>query len=215
MEWVAFAVFSLVMGVFMVFVVIRAVQSASNPFRYGSASGGLMEGRIMYTYGEFPTRPMDPVQQVLRVLAVQTDTQPAVGLELAGSGPMFQSLMPIRLTPEEAVQVASWLDCAASGAPGGAPEGGWFGYEFLSRLAPVSGYFGTIEMSVRARHYKLHIVRAAHPTHPVGVGFRGTVRWASSQIVAALVEPRVAHALAACLRHAASEATSRRDAVAA
>ncbi len=206
---------TLVIGGLGAVVLFFVIRSASNPLRYGSVSGGLMEGRVVHTYGEFPTLPKALVKQTFRVVAVQADTQAAVGLELAASGPAYLSAMPIRLTPDEASQVAAWLEQAVAGAPGAPPGGGWLGYERFGLGASVSGHFGTIEVSVSARHYKLHVVRLAHPTHSIGIALRGTVNVLSTQIVGAAVEPGTAHALAACLRHAAGEATSRRGAAAA
>lgn len=191
----------------IVLLLVKIIKNRPRLGKFGSVSGALMEGRVVHVYGEFPGIPKSPVQQFFRVVAVQTETQPVVGLELHARGPAFMSMMPVRLTPHDAQVVAEWLEHAAAGAQGAPPGGGWWAYEATGLGTKVRGHFGTIEVKVGPRDYKLHVLRVGHVTHPVGIGIRGTVSWLSTKVVGALLARDVARSLAACLRHAASEAS--------
>jgi len=83
--------------------------------RSGSLTGALLGGRISNTVGEVELRSSALTSRVLKVHVLETksDVTPQVALAIVSKAPLAASMVPIKLSRDQARQLASLLEKAA------------------------------------------------------------------------------------------------------
>lgn len=178
--------------------------------RYGSLSGVLMGARVSQVFGQVSGVASPLLKAGFRVVGLETD-EPALGLEYRASGPGYARIQPVRLSVQEARQLAGWLQNAAENEKACDPGGGWTVYKHTVFGAAVRALHGSLETNRGKTRLKLHVTGLAREDAPVGIGIRRTLTPLSDQVVGAGLTRENAMALAKCLSDAAACAESPAD----